>query len=110
MLLGGAFALTGTLTVVRTLALARTSDVVSARNRGLAFGVVETIYSVAAAVAAGVAGAVYRLTPGHGLPFIIALVMVPLLAGLWFRVRRGLPAPAVPGEAPLAPLAEQLPG
>lgn len=110
VLLGGAFAITGALTVVRTLALARTSDVVSPRNRGLAFGIVETIYSVAAAAAAGVAGAVYGLTPGHSLPFVIALAAVPLLVGLWFAVRRWLPTVAAPGEAPLAPLAEQLPG
>lgn len=110
VLLGGAFAITGTLTVVRTLALARTSDVVSPHNRGLAFGIVETIYSVAAAAAAGVAGAVYRLTPGHGLPFIIALAAIPPLVGLWFAVRRRLPAAAAASEAPLAPLAEQISG
>ncbi|HOA23090.1 MAG: MFS transporter [Aggregatilineales bacterium] len=88
----------GALAVVRTLALARAADVVSARNQGLAFGIVETAYAVAAAIAAAAAGQLYELTPAHDLPLVVALVALPVLIGLWFVVRRQIPALALPDE------------
>lgn len=81
-----AFFLNGTISVVRTLALARASDVVSPRSEVLAFGVLETTLAVAIAVASALAGKLYGLTPGHALPFVAALVALPALVGLWFVV------------------------
>lgn len=84
----------GGLSVLRTLALARAADVVSARNQGLAFGIIETLNALAGAVASGIAGWLYGLTPAHDLPLIVALVAVPLLIGLWFALGAWHPAPA----------------
>ncbi len=91
--LTGVFFLGGSVTVVRMLSLARAADVVSARNQVFAFGVMETMLSVAMAVAAAIAGGLYGLTPGHELPFVAALVALPVLIGLWFAVRPAKLAP-----------------
>jgi predicted MFS family arabinose efflux permease len=88
---GIGFFLAGSLYVIRTLGLARVSEVVSEQNQGVAFGLVESVQSVALAAAAGIAGQLYGLTPDHALPFIVSLAATGGLALLWFQVRRWLP-------------------
>lgn len=88
-----AFFATGAIMVTRTLATAQAAGVVSPRNRGLAFGIIETALSIALAVSAWAAGGLYALTTGHALPLIVSLAAMPLLIGLWFVIRSRMPAP-----------------
>lgn len=88
----------GTIWVVRTLTLARIAGVVSGRNQALAFGVTETALSIAAAAAAGTAGRLFGLTPGHELPLVVAIAAIPVVFGLWFVVRTWLPLSTRPAE------------
>jgi predicted MFS family arabinose efflux permease len=81
----------GALSAMRSVATARFADVVSPRNRGLAFGVLETILSLALGVAGGLAGRLYALTPAHDLSFIGVLILAPLLVALWFALWSSLP-------------------
>ena len=81
----------GSLSAMRSVATARFADVVSPRNRGLAFGVLETILSLAVGVAGGLAGRLYALTPAHDLAFIGVLALAPLLVALWFALWSSLP-------------------
>lgn len=88
-----AFFATGAIMVTRTLATARAAEVVSARNRGLAFGIIETALSIALAVSAWGAGGLYALTAGHDLPLVVSLAATPLMIGMWFMIRNRMPAP-----------------
>ena len=90
----------GAVSSIRSVATARFADVVSPRNRGLAFGALETILSVALGVAGGLAGRLYVLTPAHDLPFIAVLIAAPVLLGLWFALWASLPAATVQTAAP----------
>lgn len=92
----------GAVSSIRSVATARFADVVSPRNRGLAFGALETILSVAVGLAGGMAGRLYVLTPAHDLPFIVVLVAAPVLAGLWFVLWASLPAPTLQTALPVS--------
>ncbi len=91
----GFFAL-GAIWSARTLAIAGVSAVVPPRSRGLAFGVVDTLYSLAIAGASWAAGALYSRTPAHDLPFQAALIGLPALVALWALTIRSIQYPAEP--------------
>ena len=84
-----AFFAGGSLNVIRTLASVRAADVVSARNQGLAFGIIETLLSLAMVVASAAAGRLYAI--GRALPLIVALAALLPLGLLWFVVWPTLP-------------------
>ncbi|MBN1120880.1 MAG: MFS transporter [Anaerolineae bacterium] len=82
------FAALGSNAVVRTIATARMADITDPSNHALAFGVIETIMSIALAVSSAIAGALFVKTPGHDLPLIAALASVSILAVGWLIIRR----------------------
>ena len=96
-----AFVALGAFYTVKTLSTAAVARVVAPRNQGLAFGLMETIFSLALAGAAASAGRLYGLTSGHALPFEASLAIVPLMLVAWFAVR-----PHAAEPSPLAPLPE----
>lgn len=81
------FFLLGALFSVRAFATATVSKVVVPQNRALAFGLVETAFATASAVAAQAAGWLYAATPGHDLPLIVALAGLPVMLVIWFLIR-----------------------
>jgi DHA1 family multidrug resistance protein-like MFS transporter len=76
----------GAIFVVRTLTVARLASVVEPHAQGLAFGALETMVSIAMAIAAWAAGWLYALTPRHDMPFIVSLVLIPPLVAVWLRL------------------------
>ena len=80
------FALGGTYSL-RTVATASLAHVVQPQDRGMAFSTLELLLTLSMAIAAGAAGKLYDLTPGHDLPLIVALSSIPLLVGVWLIVR-----------------------
>lgn len=82
----------GGMWTARTLSAAGVSSVVRPRNRGLAFGVVDTLYAVGVAVASRWAGVLFERTPSHDLQFLVTLSILPLLMAGWLVIRRVLEA------------------
>ena len=56
-------------------------------QHGLAFGSLETFFSLAMALAGQAAGLLYARTSSHTLPLVAGLAGLPIIAGLWFVVR-----------------------
>lgn len=96
-LLCGVFFALGAVYAVRALAAAGVAYVANGPNQALAFGIIETLFSLAAAVASWLAGELYDLTPAHDLPFTVGLAAIPPLIALWFLVR----AQIAPARGPL---------
>ncbi len=86
-LLCGVFFALGAVYTVRALAAAGVASVVNGSNQALAFGIVETLFSLATAVASWLAGYLYDLTPNRDLPFTVGLAAIPPILALWFLVR-----------------------
>jgi DHA1 family tetracycline resistance protein-like MFS transporter len=78
--LGGVYSL-------RTVATTSLAHVVQPQDRGMAFGTLELLLTLSMAVAAGAAGQLYDMSPGHDLPLIVALTCIPLLIGVWLVLR-----------------------
>jgi predicted MFS family arabinose efflux permease len=78
----------------RALAVAGVAHVVEESQHGLAFGTLESLFSLAMALAGQGAGLLYAQTSSHTLPLVVALVGLPIIVGLWFIVRPShTPAP-----------------
>lgn len=82
----------GAIWSARTLAAAGAASAVRPRNRGLALGLMETLFALSMALASGVAGRLYDQTPTHHLPFVVALGGLAALFFVWFAVRSALKA------------------
>src|SRR5574341_2156957 len=91
-LAGAAFFGMGGMWSARSLAAAGISSVVRPRNRGLAFGVMDTLLAIVYGIAGVAAGWLYEQTPGHDLPLIAEAVGLPIMLALWLAVRRSLGA------------------
>jgi len=93
----GMFFALGAIYTVRALAAAGVSHVADGSHQALAFGVVETLFSLATALASWLAGHLYGLTPARDLPFAASLIALLPMIALWFVVRSWL----VPARGPL---------
>ncbi len=71
-----AYFLLGGISPVRELSNAQIANHLHAEVRGLALGVNETIFALARAVAAAVAGLLYAIDPRY--PFIASIVLIPI--------------------------------
>jgi predicted MFS family arabinose efflux permease len=77
------FFLLGGVAPVRELSNAQIANQLSREVRGLALGVNETIFSLARAGAAALAGILFTLDPRW--PFIAAIALIPIgLVWVWF--------------------------
>nr|MBN1229902.1 MFS transporter [Anaerolineae bacterium] len=85
-----AFVATGSIYVIRTIAIARTANVVAPALQGLAFGALETVMAIALAASSGATGWLYALTPAHSMPFVISLAILPVLMTGWLACSRRL--------------------
>jgi MFS family permease len=84
---GAAMFVMGGYFTTRTLAVAGVAQVVDESQHGLAFGTLESLFSVAMALAGQGAGLLYDRTASHALPLVAGLVGLPVIVGLWFAVR-----------------------
>jgi predicted MFS family arabinose efflux permease len=75
-------------------------QVVGDQDQGRAFGFFQSLTHAGPAVAAWLAGQLYALTPGHELPFVAALIGIPVMLVLWFVPGLGssVAAPASTGK------------
>jgi MFS family permease len=97
-----AFLALGGIFTARMLLMASTARVVEAQNRGLAFGFMETLTAVAAAIASWMAGTLYVMTPAHDLPLTAGLLGIPLALLLWLLLQSRL-RPVTPVYEPVSP-------
>jgi len=84
---GAAMFVMGGYFTTRALAVAGVARVVEESQHGLAFGSLETFFSLAMALAGQAAGLLYARTSSHTLPLVAGLAGLPIIAGLWFVVR-----------------------
>jgi len=88
--LGGAgiafFALGGVYSL-RVVATAGLAQVVQPHRQGMAFSLLELLFALSMAAAAGAAGELYALTSSHDLPLVVALVLLPVLTCIWLALR-----------------------
>jgi predicted MFS family arabinose efflux permease len=74
----------GGLIAVWVLKTADIGRVVQAGNQGLAFGVMESLTFIAAALASWLAGNLYELNAAHDLPLVAGMLGIPVMLVLWF--------------------------
>jgi predicted MFS family arabinose efflux permease len=96
------FMAVGSAFSARALITATAARIVSDHDQGLAFGMVETLMSVAVAIAAWIAGHLYPLSPAHDLPLIVSLAAIPMMVMLWFILRVQAQVTVEPAETPVA--------
>ena len=98
-LIGVAYFLRASASLARLSVNSITVRVVSHDQLGLAYGVMETIASLAFVAASYSAGALYTVRPD--MPFVVALVALPLMIALsaWLAPR----APAIPPTITVTP-------
>lgn len=104
---GGAslgFALLGAAATGRALASAGIASTVAEDYRGMAFGGLETLFSLMQAIAAASAGLLYDASPSHSLPLIAGLISAPLLIVLWFGLGRTMQSETPQPDQRLEPL------
>ena len=89
-----AFFMLGGISTMWPLVTAGIGRAAGVRHQGLALGIMESLISVALAVAAWIAGYLYDLTPTHDLPLIAGLVSIPLILGVSFLMPLDGPQPA----------------
>jgi hypothetical protein len=95
---GLAFVLLGSLYTTRSLANASISYVVPVAQRGLAFGVAETTFSLAVIVSSRLAGLLYADDPS--LPLTISLAGLPVAMLIGALTSRGWARAEVSNRAP----------
>ncbi len=98
ILIGSFFAM-GAVWTGHTISAAGVASIVPPRNRGLAFGIMDTMIATGTAIAAPISGALYVSSPAHDRPFMAALIALPIGGLIWLLVRRVLPA-ELPLEVP----------
>ena len=82
--IGAAYLALGGIPTMWVLAQAAFSQVVRADQRGLASGMVETIFFMGTAAASLIAGQLYDRTPAHDLPLLAGLAGIGLALVVWF--------------------------
>jgi DHA1 family tetracycline resistance protein-like MFS transporter len=103
--LGGlsvAFFCLGTIFTARILATAGIARVVGPQQRGMAFSIIEILFTTAMALASQVAGILYETTPTHDLPYVASLATIPVMLGLWFVVRKWRDTTSAGKETPIS--------
>jgi MFS family permease len=85
--IGVSFFALGAVWTARSLGTAGIASVVNPANRGLAFGVADTMIALAMAGASRVAGGLYARSPGHDLQFVASLIGIPVLFAVWFAIQ-----------------------
>jgi predicted MFS family arabinose efflux permease len=97
-----AFFCFGAIFTARILATAGVARVVGPQQRGMAFSIIEILFTAAMALASQVAGILYEATPTHDLPYVASLMTIPLLLGLWFIVRKRQNTSSAGKETPIS--------
>jgi MFS family permease len=92
VLLMGSFFAMGAVWTGHTISAAGVASTVPPRNRGLAFGIMDTMIATGTAIAAPISGTLYASSAAHDRPFMAALIALPIGGLLWLLVRRVLPA------------------
>jgi MFS family permease len=94
------YLLAGGLRTARAISYAHASSLVHRSQMGLAFGVMETFGGLVFAVAAPIAGLLYRASPALPYPVSLALIVSSALlaAGFTPRARRAEPVTSPPVE------------
>jgi predicted MFS family arabinose efflux permease len=90
---GAGYFLAGGIRTAHALAIAQSEPLVSRRNLGLAFGLVETMYGSAMAFGPALAGILYNVKPW--LPFPVGLGMAAVAVVLSLKLLPGDSAPPV---------------
>jgi hypothetical protein len=93
--IGVAFFASGAIYVGRAVATNSVENVVLARDRGVAFSVMELGFALMTSVAGQLAGVLYAASTPHDLPILISASLLPLMLVLWFMMRAWQPAPYV---------------
>jgi MFS family permease len=87
----------GAVWSTRTLATSGVANVVNPRNRGLAFGMLDTLNAIALAFAARAAGQLFAIDPGY--PFAASIGGLAVMIVLWLAVRGHIQAEADRGRS-----------
>ncbi len=91
--IGAAYLALGVVPTMWVLAQAAFSRVVRPDQRGLASGVVETLFFMGTAASSWIAGQLYDRTPAHDLPLLAGLAGIGLALVVWFLSPERQPAP-----------------
>jgi MFS family permease len=92
--------LLGGYKTTRALATAQTRSLVSSSAMGIAYGITETVGSIAAIIAPSLAGAIYGLNPSWVYPASLVSILIAIVVGAIFSPRSA-EAEAVPSIRPV---------
>lgn len=96
----------GAIFVARTVATGSIEHTVNAKDRGMAFSMMEMIFALMTSLAGQTAGLLYAASPEHTLPFVAAIILAPLMLVAWFATSIWQPGQQPALETPATAVAE----